>query len=157
MRIGDLATQTGVTTKTIRYYESVGLLPAPPRTDAGYRDYDHQAAERLRFIRDAQATGLSLNEIQSILELKDSGQGTCDHTKSLLLGHLAELDRQIERLATTRTTLIELTTRVLDLDPTDCTDPARCQVIERHDHPLHNKHGRPDATSSEAHRHRAPH
>lgn len=133
MRIGDLATQTGVTTKTIRYYESIGLLPAPPRTDAGYRDYNHQATERLRFIRDAQATGLSLNEIQSILELKDSGQGTCDHTKSLLLGHLTELDRQIERLAATRTTLIELTTRVLDLDPTDCTDPARCQIIEQRD------------------------
>ena len=134
MRIGDLATRTGVTTKTIRYYESVGLLPAPPRTDAGYRDYDHQAAERLRFIRDAQATGLSLDEIQSILELKDSGLGTCDHTKSLLLGHLAELDRQIERLAATRTTLIELTARVLDLDPATCISPDRCQVIEHQAH-----------------------
>jgi DNA-binding transcriptional MerR regulator len=134
MRIGDLAIQAGVTTKTIRYYESVGLVAPPRRTPAGYRDYDQHAIERLRFIRDAQTTGLSLSEIQSILELKDSGQGTCDHTKSLLLGHLAELDRQIERLAATRMTLLELTTRVLDLDPTECTDPARCQVIEKHGH-----------------------
>jgi len=134
MRIGDLAAQARVTTKTIRYYESVGLLDPPERTAAGYRNYDDQAAERLRFIRDAQATGLSLSEIQSILELKDSGQGTCDHTKSLLLAHLAELDRQIERLAVTRNALVELTRRVVDLDPTDCTDPARCQIIEKHDH-----------------------
>ncbi|MGW1553897.1 MerR family DNA-binding transcriptional regulator, partial [Streptomyces sp. NPDC002346] len=59
MRIGELATQAGLSTKTIRFYEEAGLLPAPPRTSGGYRDYPEQAATRLSFVRDAQAAGLT--------------------------------------------------------------------------------------------------
>jgi len=129
MRIGDLATQAGVTTKTIRYYESLGLLDPPQRTSAGYRDYDTAAFDRLQFIRDAQATGLSLTEIQSILDMKDAGAGTCEHNKALLKNHLSELDRQIERLLATKATLLELNTRIAELDPADCNHPSRCQVI----------------------------
>mgnify|MGYP001081804194 CR=1 FL=1 len=73
MKIGELAAQTGVTAKTVRYYESIGVLPEPLRGTSGYRDYDAEAVERLRFVRDAQATGLSLAEISSVLELKDAG------------------------------------------------------------------------------------
>jgi len=129
MRIGELAEAAGVTAKTVRYYESIGLMPAPGRTSAGYRRYDPELADRLRFIRDAQATGLSLTEIASILELKDAGQGACDHTRALLAGHLAEIDRQIERLTATRASLAALSDRVAGLDPADCSDPVRCQVI----------------------------
>ncbi|MBT2452295.1 MerR family transcriptional regulator [Streptomyces sp. ISL-43] len=60
MRIGDLAARTGLTTKTIRFYENSGLLHPPPRTRGGYRDYPEQAATRLAFIRDAQHAGLTL-------------------------------------------------------------------------------------------------
>lgn len=129
MRIGDLAIQAGVTTKTIRCYESLGLLDPPQRTSAGYRDYDTTASDRLQFIRDAQATGLSLTEIQSILDMKDAGAGTCEHTKALLENHLCELDRQIERLLATKATLLDLHARVAELDPADCNEPSRCQVI----------------------------
>lgn len=129
MRIGELAEAAGVTAKTVRYYEQIGLMPAPGRTGTGYRNYDGALLERLRFIRDAQATGLSLTEIASVLELKDAGQGACDHTRALLAGHLAEIDRQIERLTVTRAALAALSERVAGLDPADCTDPARCQVI----------------------------
>lgn len=60
MRIGELADNVGVNTKTVRYYESIGLMPEPDRTRSGYRDYGPDALERLQFIRDAQASGLTL-------------------------------------------------------------------------------------------------
>lgn len=132
MKIGELAESAGVTAKTIRYYESIGLLPEPARTPAGYRDYDATAGERLRFIRDAQASGLSLAEIQSVLELKDAGTNSCSHTRSLLERHLDELDAQIERLQSSRREMAALAARANALDPAACTDPNRCQVIDVH-------------------------
>ena len=130
VRIGELAAEAGVTTKTIRYYESIGLLAPPERTPAGYRAYGPDAIDRLVFIRDAQATGLSLTEIQSILELKDAGRSTCEHSKALLARHLDELDAQIDRLTQTRIELLQLSGVAVGLDPADCNDPQRCQVIE---------------------------
>lgn len=129
MRIGELAELGHVSTKTIRYYESIGLLDEPDRTGSGYRDYGPEATERLRFIRDAQATGLTLSEIASVLELKEAGQRSCAHTTSLLERHLGELDEQIERLLAARRSLSELADRAQVLDPSTCTDPNRCQVI----------------------------
>ncbi|MDH3705510.1 MAG: heavy metal-responsive transcriptional regulator [Acidimicrobiia bacterium] len=129
MKIGALAEHTSVSTKTVRYYESIGLLAAPRRTPSGYRDYDSDAIERLRFIRDAQATGLTLTEIASVLELKDAGSSSCQHTAALLERHLADLDDQITRLQSARRQLVELSTRAQALDPRACTDPNRCQVI----------------------------
>jgi DNA-binding transcriptional MerR regulator len=131
MRIGELAERTGTTAKTIRYYESIGLLPVPPRTPAGYREYDDDAVERLRFVREAQASGLSLAEIQSVLELKAAGATSCGHTSALLRRHLDDLDAQIERLQRARVQLAELAERADHLDPAACTDPNRCQVIDQ--------------------------
>lgn len=129
MRIGALADRSGLTTKTIRYYESIGLLDDPERTPGGYRDYRDDAVERLRFIRDAQASGLSLCEVQSILELKDAGARSCDHTIALLERHIADIDEHIARLQVARAELVGLAQRARRLDPADCTDPNRCQVI----------------------------
>ncbi len=130
MRIGELADTIGVNTKTVRYYESIGLMPEPDRTGSGYRDYGPDALGRLQFIRDAQASGLTLTEIRSILELKDAGHGTCEHTRLLLARHLAEIDKQIVRLQQSRIRVVDLRTMADTLDPTDCTDPHRCQVID---------------------------
>jgi MerR family transcriptional regulator, copper efflux regulator len=134
MRIGELAERAGVSTKTVRYYESIGLLPAPDRTASGYREYDADASDRLGFIRDAQASGLSLAEIASILELKDQGRRSCEHTRDLVRRRLGEIDDQIERLLATRRELVVLAERAESVDPADCTDPHRCQVIEGHAH-----------------------
>jgi MerR family copper efflux transcriptional regulator len=133
MKIGELAERSGVTTKTIRYYESIDLLAEPERTSSGYREYGEEAAERLRFIRDAQSSGLSLSEIQSVLELKDAGARSCDHTAALLERHLEEIDDQIARLQVARAELVELADRSRGLDPAACTDPHRCQVIAASD------------------------
>ncbi len=129
MKIGEVAELGHVSTKTIRYYESIGLLDEPARTASGYRDYDAGAVERLRFIRDAQSTGLTLAEIASVLELKGAGERSCQHTTALLRRHLDEIDAQIERLRAARRTLAQLADRAAALDPATCTDPHRCQVI----------------------------
>ena len=129
MKIGELGERVGVTAKTIRYYEGLGLLDEPARTPSGYRDYDEGAAERLGFIRDAQASGLSLAEIASVLELKAAGQRSCGHTTELLERHLADIDDQIARLQSAQASLLALAERARSLDPAACTDPNRCQVI----------------------------
>jgi len=133
MKIGELADEAGVTAKTVRYYESIGVLPEPQRGPSGYRSYDDEAVERLRFVRDAQATGLTLAEISSVLELKAAGSVSCQHTMALLDRHLGELDQQIERLQEAREELVRLSERARGLDPTACTDPNRCQVIAGND------------------------
>lgn len=129
MKIGELGDLTGLTPKTIRYYEEIGLLPVPERTANGYRDYPADAVDRLAFVRDAQATGLTLTEIASILDLRSQGEETCDHVVDLLEHHVEALDRHIANLRATRTKLAELTRKARSLDPADCHDPNRCQTI----------------------------
>ena len=131
MRIGEVGAATGVTTKTLRFYESIGLLPEPQRTPSGYRDYPPDVADRIRFIREAQSAGLTLAEVTSVLELKDNGSRSCEHTMALVQRHLAEIDDKIAALVETRERLADLAQRATRLDPTDCADPHRCQVIER--------------------------
>lgn len=147
MRIGELAHETGFTTKTIRYYEEIGLVPEPHRDTNDYRNYQKEVVDRLLFVRDAKAAGLTLTEIGSILELREEGQGTCEHVVDLLSRHLSDLDRHIEELQKTRKKLAGLTARARKLDPTQCTDPIRCQTIAvgagavgSVDEPLHRRH-----------------
>lgn len=129
MQIGEVARRSGLSPATIRYYESIGLMPAPVRAPNGYRDYEPAAVDRLRFIGDAQDSGLTLAEIATILELRARGEPTCQHTIELLERHLAEVERRIERLRASRDLYAELIARARTLDPADCTDPDRCQTI----------------------------
>lgn len=130
MRIGALAELSGLTPQTIRYYESIDLLADPERTPAGYREYTAAAVERLRFIGDAQASGLTLAEVQTLLSMKDAGIATCAHTLAFLDRQLGEIDVQLERLQSARAQIVELAGRASRLDPATCTDPNRCQVID---------------------------
>ena len=131
MKIGQLAERTGVSTKTIRYYEDIGVLPEPERAANGYRRYADKTADRLAFIQDAQTAGLSLLEIQRILDLRDGGEATCGHVIGSLEAHLDELDRQMEDLRRTRRRLTEIIERARSLDPAECNDPNRCQTIPK--------------------------
>lgn len=150
MKIGELARRAGTTTKTIRYYEDIGLLPEPDRSPNGYRDYGQDSVDRLTFVKDAQATGLTLNEIASIIGLRARGESTCGHVIALLDRHLAAIDEQIRTLRTTRTQLVELLVRARGLDAGDCVDPIRCQTIAE------SEAGAPVHRSSSAHLHSAP-
>ncbi len=129
MRIGELAAAAGVTTKTIRYYESIGVLEEPDRSPSGYRTYDADALDRLDFVKQGQAAGLSLAEIRSILAIKDEGGQPCEHTTELLARRLAELDERITELRAARVELQAMYDRAASLDPAGCTDPNRCQVL----------------------------
>ena len=84
MRIGELAEAVCLPTKTIRYYEEIGLLPAPERRPNGYRTYDGSACERLRFVKAAQAVGFSLGEIREIVAFRDRGEEPCAHVLDLV-------------------------------------------------------------------------
>src|SRR6266545_202779 len=102
MRIGELGERAGVSAKTIRYYEEIGLLPEPTRLPSGYRAYTDDDAARLAFIKSAQRLGLALDEIKEILALRDEGLRPCGHVRDVLRREVAELDgriRDLRRLA----------------------------------------------------------
>lgn len=129
MRIGELAERAGVSTKTIRYYEKIGVLQEPERSPSGYRDYDDEAVARLGFVRAAQASGLTLGEIRGIIALRDRGETPCGHVLDLLTVRAAEVDRRIAELESLRAELGRLARRARSLDPADC-DPRRvCHLI----------------------------
>ncbi|MFD4868415.1 heavy metal-responsive transcriptional regulator [Streptomyces sp. NPDC058412] len=132
MRIGDLATTSGLTAKTIRFYEQAGLLPEPPRTAGGYRDYGGDAAGRLAFIRDAQGAGLTLAEIRSVLALRDDGQSPCGHVTGLIGQHLADIERRLAELRKTRAALRELAQRASQTDPDTCSENGICTILSPH-------------------------
>lgn len=142
MKIGELAERAGVSAKTVRYYESIGLLAEPERTTSNYRDYGADAVDRLRFIRDSQAAGLTLAEVGSILEMKDAGESTCGHTRDLVHRHLADIDAQIAALQAQRVEMAALAERADGVDPGACTDPHRCQVIAASAESAHQPGGR---------------
>ncbi len=105
MRIGELAGRLGVTTKSIRFYESIGLLPEPTRTSSGYRDYADADAERLTFIKTAQRLGLSLDEIGEIIAFRDRGQQPCGYVAELLARQVRDLDDRIREMRALRAEL----------------------------------------------------
>ena len=129
MRIGELATAAAVPAKTIRYYEQIGVLAPPTRTASGYRTYDRTTVDRLRFIRAAQAAGLTLGEIRGIVALRDRGETPCTHVLHLITARAAEVDQRIIELQRLRADLERLARRARRLDPADC-DPSRiCHLI----------------------------
>lgn len=98
MYIGELADATNLNPKTIRYYEAIGLLPEPERTDSNYRVYSPASIRRLSFIKKAQTLGMALDEIKDVLAIRESGQLPCEHVRSLLAYKLDDLDRQIAQM-----------------------------------------------------------
>lgn len=129
MLIGELADQTGVPARTLRFYEGEGLLHEPERLANGYRDYGQLAPGRVRFIRQAQSAGLTLAQIREILAIHDRGQAPCTHVADLIDHRLREVDRRIAELRATRETLRGLADRSERLDPDDCD--GFCHIIER--------------------------
>jgi len=93
-----LARRTGCNLETIRYYEKIGMMPEPPRTEAGYRLYDARHVERLRFILRARELGFSLDDIRGLLALVDRGTQTCAEVKERTERHLADVREKIADL-----------------------------------------------------------
>ena len=108
MNIGKLAALVGVGTATVRYYERRGLLGSPPRTHSGYRRYDQQAAERLRFIKHAQELGFSLDEIRELLDLRVDHPSSCARVEATAREKVTLIQQRIRELERMRQTLERL-------------------------------------------------
>lgn len=124
MRIGEAAGASGLTAKTLRFYEDRGLLPEPNRSANGYRDYGSETVARLEFILRSRAAGLTLNQIREVLRIRDSGHAPCTHVQQLLAAQLSDLDQRITELVTLRAAVSELHDAAANADPAAC-DPAQ--------------------------------
>ena len=105
MKIGQLSEQTHCKVETIRYYERIGLLPAPARSDGGYRIYDESHLKRLSFIRRSRELGFTIDEIRALLNLVDGGGYTCSDVKTITMGHVASIRQKIADLRKLEKTL----------------------------------------------------
>jgi MerR family mercuric resistance operon transcriptional regulator len=98
LRRGDVAALTGLHLETVRYYETAGLLPAPPRGEGGQRLYGPAEVKRLSFIRRCRELGFTLDEIRALLQLVDGRNFTCDEIKAMTLAHVGEIHKKIADL-----------------------------------------------------------
>jgi DNA-binding transcriptional MerR regulator len=122
MRIGEIAKRAGVTVDTVRFYERVGVLPAPARTESGYRDYEPETVERILLTRELQGIGFTLGDAVDALAAHDAGGATCESERWRLQ---AALDRVEARLAE----LTALRRRIVDAQQA-CAD-GRCMFTSR--------------------------
>ena len=120
MHIGIAAEQSGVPAKTIRYYESIGLIPAVTRTAGGYRAYGEPDVQVLRFIQRARGLGFSVKDVANLLALwKDKSRASAE-VKALALRHIGRIDRKLTELESIRRTLIDLAERCHGDDRPEC-------------------------------------
>jgi DNA-binding transcriptional MerR regulator len=132
IRIGELAAEFHLNPKTLRYYEDIGLLPPARRSPSGYRHYDDRDRVRLRFIAQAKAVGLTLEEIKGILEVRERGEQPCAHVAQLVDDKLADVERQLRTLTAFREELLAL--RDAAQLSEDCSGEV-CGLIEGHARP----------------------
>lgn len=118
--IGQAASQSGVSAKMVRHYESLGLLPTVHRTDAGYRQYCEKEVHTLRFIRRARLLGFSMAEIAELLKLWQNKQRASADVKRIAQAHVADLERRIAEMEAMRRTLAQLADCCAGDDRPDC-------------------------------------
>lgn len=124
LTIGRLADSAGVNLETVRYYERIGLMPAPARTDGGHRSYEPEHAQRLRFIRRSRELGFGIDAIRRLIALSEPGVQACCQVRDMAQDHLASVDAKIADLERLRL--------VLKQAVADCSEGGRvrCPVIE---------------------------
>ena len=120
MNIGEAASESGVPAKTIRYYESIGLIPPAVRAENGYRNYSPFDIETLKFIQHARRLGFSVKDVGGLLELWRDKSRTSADVKALALKHIFDVEKRIAELQSIRNTLIDLTDRCHGDDRPDC-------------------------------------
>ena len=124
LAIGDLGKRTGTKVETIRYYERIGLLPEPGRTEGNYRSYDNGHLGRLSFIRRARDLGFSLDQVRELLGLADQRDRSCEAVDVIAGQHLAEVERKLADLSALRDELADLIGRC------HRGTVAECRIIE---------------------------
>jgi Cd(II)/Pb(II)-responsive transcriptional regulator len=114
MKIGELAKLTDCQVETVRYYEREGLLPPPARSDGNYRLYTQAHVERLTFIRNCRSLDMTLEEIRSLLSLRDSPQDQCENVNALIDEHIQHVNARVASLQALQAQLLELRQRCID-------------------------------------------
>jgi len=99
---GELSRLAGVSSDTLRHYERLGILPEPPRTNGGYRDYPESSLNRVRLIQNALKVGFSLSELATILKMRDRGEIPCHRVRAIAGQKLEGIKRQISDLLAMR-------------------------------------------------------
>ncbi len=107
MRIGEVADRSGVTVDTVRFYERLGVLPPPARTESGYRDYAPDTVERIRLTRELQATGFTLSDVIDALAAHDAGGATCESERWRLEAALSRVDAKLAELRAVRRRIVQ--------------------------------------------------
>jgi DNA-binding transcriptional MerR regulator len=137
LAIGELSRRTGVKVPTIRYYEQIGLLPEPPRTDGKQRRYGLDEVKRLNFIRHARELAFDVEDIRQLLALSAAPQRSCHEADSIAIRHLDQIEARIGRLEALRDEL----RRMVD----ECGHGRICEcriveVLSDHAHCAHDTH-----------------
>ncbi|BAU65279.1 transcriptional regulator [Stanieria sp. NIES-3757] len=130
LKIGELQNRTGVSIKTIRYYEQLGLIKAVTRTEGGFRLFNVETIHRLALIKRAQSLGLSLQEISDILTIRDRGSLPCDQVKQQLQNKVNQIEQRIQELELLKAQLISLIKNTENL-PQEVTEGVICPIIEQ--------------------------
>ncbi len=120
MNIGTVAEKSGVRPKTIRYYESIGLIPPATRAENGYRHYGETDLQTLRFVQRARRLGFSVKDVANLLGLWTDKNRTSADVKALSLRHITQVEERIAELQSLRRTLLDLTERCHGDDRPDC-------------------------------------
>lgn len=124
-RIGQVAKHAGVTVETIRFYESQALIPEPPRSESGYRQYTSETIQRVRFIQRAKELGFSLKDIHALLTLRNKPNTTCAGVKAQALKKITEVDEKMLDLTRIRRALTDL------VDQCDAeADLSECPILD---------------------------
>ena len=137
MAIGALSRETGVKVPTIRFYEQIGLVPAPPRTDSNRRTYGPEHVKRLRFIRHARELGFDVSAIRQLLALASNPERPCGEADTIAREHLAEIDSKIARLVALRADIQQMVDSCAQVRIADC---RVIEVLGNHEECLHEAH-----------------
>lgn len=129
LTIGAMSRATGINIETIRYYERIGLLPAPPRTRSNYRAYTASEQKRLNFVRRTRNLGFSIDEIRALLRLSDNSDTDCCEVTDIARNHLGETERKIANLQALADEL-----RFLITSCAGGSSVADCRIIEAFSH-----------------------
>ncbi|MCL4301006.1 MAG: heavy metal-responsive transcriptional regulator [Anaerolineae bacterium] len=132
LRIGNLAQASGVSTKTIRFYEEIGLLPPAQRAENGYRLYGGEDVRRLRFIRNARSLGFTLDDLKEVLALRDQGEAPCRYVAHLLEAKAAEIEERIRQLQELQQDLQQLVSQADNLPDDIEMKRCVCHLIYNH-------------------------
>jgi DNA-binding transcriptional MerR regulator len=129
LKIGQLAKQTGLAVGTLRYYSDLGLLQPVQRRENNYRYYSSNASQQVKFIKQAQTLGFTLEEIKQILDVRDRGEKPCSLVQSLLNNKIEQIKLQIQQMTLFKAELEEYRAAWIDNPNLESKPQEVCPLI----------------------------